>query len=110
MNKLYFPYFCFFMVFSFLSFDVEGQNNQTNESLKMIKTAKEIMISARTCALITLVAKGAARVGTMDAFDPQGDFTIWFGTNPKSGKVIQIKNDSRVTLYYLDKDETGSVH
>ena len=45
----------------------------------------------------------------MDAFPPENDFTVWFGTNPKSRKVEQIKNDARVTLYYLENDGSGYV-
>ncbi|MBE0652182.1 MAG: pyridoxamine 5'-phosphate oxidase family protein, partial [Bacteroidales bacterium] len=45
----------------------------------------------------------------MDPFLPESDFTVWFGTNPKSRKVDQIKNDPGVTLYYLDSDASGYV-
>jgi len=50
-----------------------------------------------------------ARARAMDPFLPENDFTIWFGTNANSRKVEQIKNDSRVTLYYLDTDGSGYV-
>ena len=55
------------------------------------------MISAKTCALITLDSEGRPRVRVMDPFIPENDFTVWFGTNPKTRKVEQIKNnpDSR---------------
>jgi general stress protein 26 len=45
----------------------------------------------------------------MDPFLPESDFTVWFGTNPKSRKVDQIKKDPRVTLYYLENDGAGYV-
>ena len=67
------------------------------------------MNSAGTCALITLDEEGRPRVRAMDAFPPENDFTVWFGTNPKSRKVNQIKNDPRVTLYYLENDGSGYV-
>ena len=69
----------------------------------------EIMSAAGTCTLITLDQEGRPRARVMDAFLPEDDFTVWFGTNPKSRKVTQIKNDPRVTLFYLDQDASGYV-
>ncbi len=69
----------------------------------------EIMSATGTCTLITLDQEGRPRARVMDAFLPEDDFTVWFGTNPKSRKVSQIKNDPRVTLFYLDQDASGYV-
>jgi len=52
---------------------------------------------------------GLPMARAMDPFFPEQDFTIWFGTNPNSRKVKQIKNNPVVTLYYLDKDASGYV-
>lgn len=76
---------------------------------KLIDAAKEIMNASTTCALITLDEEGRARVRAMDAFPPEDDLTVWFGTNTKSRKVEQINKDPRVTLYYLDSDASGYV-
>lgn len=88
-----------------------NQNKEHLDSLnnKLIIAAREIMTSAKTCALITLDHEGSPRVRTMDPFLPESDFTVWFGTNPKSRKVDQIKKDPRVTLYYLQSDGSGYV-
>ncbi|MDH5415425.1 MAG: pyridoxamine 5'-phosphate oxidase family protein [Flavobacteriaceae bacterium] len=67
------------------------------------------MNTAMYCALITLDEEGRPRVRAMDPFKPEVDLTVWFGTNPNSRKVSQIKNDPRVTLYYLDNDASGYV-
>ncbi len=71
--------------------------------------AKEIMNNATTCALITLDKNGAPRARTMDPFPVEDDFTVWFGTNSNSRKVLQIKSDPRVTLYYLNEESTGYI-
>ena len=76
---------------------------------RLISAAKEIMIAGGTCALITLDKEGRPRVRAMDAFLPEDDLTVWFGTTSKSRKVTQIKNNPRVTLYYLDSDASGYV-
>jgi general stress protein 26 len=80
-----------------------------SSDIKLIDVAREIMTSAGTCALITIDEEGRPRVRVMDPFLPESDLTVWFGTNPKSRKVAQIKKDSKVTLYYLDKDASGYV-
>jgi general stress protein 26 len=105
------PVILIFSVLLFMPFTGISQNKLLDDSSdnKLIYAAKEIITSASTCALITLDDEGRPRVRQMDAFPPEDDFTIWFGTNPKSRKVNQIKNDSRVTLYYLDSDDTGYV-
>ncbi|MDA3930888.1 MAG: pyridoxamine 5'-phosphate oxidase family protein [Prolixibacteraceae bacterium] len=91
-----------------LQLAVYSQNKEYNNE-ELLIVAKEIMVDAGTCALITLDNEGNSRVRAMSAFSPENDLTVWFGTNPKSRKVDQIKNDPRVTLYYLDKDASGYV-
>ncbi len=88
-----------------------SQNLELKDSLnlKLISAAKEIMVTAGTCALTTLDEEGRPRVRAMSPFIPEDDLTVWFGTNSKSRKVVQIKNDPRVTLYYLDIDASGYV-
>ena len=93
------------------SFDgfCQDEENEKKTDLQLMNAAREIMTSASTCALITLDQEGRSRARAMDAFAPESDFTVWFGTNPKSRKVAQIKNDPRVTLYYLGNDDSGYV-
>jgi general stress protein 26 len=76
---------------------------------RMLRVAREIMIAARYCALITSDETGRPQARTMDAFPPDDDMTVWFGTNPRSRKVKQIERDSRVTLYYFDPGAQGYV-
>lgn len=83
--------------------------SKDSSTIKLMIAAKEIMTAAGTCALITLDEEGRPRVRVMDPFIPESDLTVWFGTNPKSRKVNQIKKDPRVTLYYLDSDASGYV-
>jgi len=45
----------------------------------------------------------------MDPFPPDSGFTVWFGTNPRSRKVEQIRNNPKVTLYYLEESGSGYV-
>jgi general stress protein 26 len=85
------------------------KEHKDSVTVKLKTTAREIMTAAGTCALITVDQEGRARVRVMDPFPAENDFTVWFGTNPKSRKVDQIKKDPRVTLYYLDPNASGYV-
>jgi general stress protein 26 len=89
------------------SINIHGQNELSDEQL--LDAAREMMINTGVCALITQDEDGRSRVRSMDAFEPESDFTVWFGTNPRSRKVAQIKKDSTVTLYYFDADASGYV-
>lgn len=84
--------------------------NQKQEVGKDIKeVARELMIASKNCALITVDSLRIAHARTMDPFLPESDFTVWFGTNPKSRKVQDIRRNPNVTLYYFDKDDPGYV-
>jgi general stress protein 26 len=96
----------FFTPLAGLSQDIKQVDSSDS---RLLLAAREIMTSAETCALITLDQEGRARVRTMDPFDPEEDFTVWFGTNSNSRKVDQIKNDPRVSLYYLGNEAAGYV-
>tara|TARA_R110000787_G_scaffold86285_3_gene184000 strand:+ start:16872 stop:17411 length:540 start_codon:yes stop_codon:yes gene_type:complete len=111
MNK---PNSSNFLIFTIiLLFPIIGFSQKLNskDSLQQkIKTAAlEIMGTVKTCALITLDEENRPRVRAMDPFLPENDFTVWFGTNPNSRKVAQIKKNPKVTLYYLENKSNGYV-
>jgi len=100
-----------FLILFLAPFNCFCQKSETIDTTNrnLINAAREIMVDAGTCALITLDKEGRPRVRTMDPFLPENDLTVWFGTNSKSRKATQIKQDQRVTLYYLDSDASGYV-
>jgi general stress protein 26 len=75
----------------------------------LIATAREIMETARYCALITIDSKGRTHARTMDPFPPDKNMLVWFGTNPRSRKVAEIRRNSQVVLYYFDREGPGYV-
>lgn len=95
----------------FIGFRGNGQETGQNDSLniKIKNVALNMMTNAGTCALITLDENNLPMVRVMDPFKPESDFTVWFGTNPKSRKVEQIRKNQDVTLYYVDNDVSGYV-
>src|SRR6185436_7725168 len=76
---------------------------------QLITAAREIMTTTRYCALITIDARGRPNARTMDAFAPDEKMTVWFGTNPLSRKVAEIRRHPRVTLYYFDRENQAYV-
>lgn len=83
-----------------------------SEREKLIAAAREIMASARYCALITVDPSGRAQARTVDPFPPDENtavWRIWLGTNPRSRKVREIRRRSHVTLYYFDRESQAYV-
>ncbi len=99
------------LCFGAIAPSVRGQSQQLppldRESL--IATAREIMKTARYCALITLDSTGRPRARTMDPFLPDERMIVWLGTNSKSRKVAEIQRHHRVTLYYFDREDQAYV-
>lgn len=79
----------------------------TAERDTLIAVARELMASARYCALITIDSTGYPQARAMEPFPPEDDMTVWFGTKRTSRKVQEIRNNPRVTLYYADCQGDG---
>src|SRR5213078_3093086 len=71
---------------------------------QLITAAREIMTTTRYCALITTDSRGRTNARTMGAFAPDENMRVSFGTNPASRKVAEVRLNSRVTLYYFDRE------
>ncbi len=76
---------------------------------ELISAAREIMKTARYCALITNANHGRIQARTMDAFEPDDKMIVWLATNPRSSKVTEIRHNPRVTLYYFDRESQAYV-
>ena len=87
--------------------DVSMQADPTQEQI--LSAARQIMISAHYCTLITLDAEGHPQARVMDAFEPEPGLSVWFGTNSITRKVGELSRDSRMTLSYFDRDDPGYV-
>lgn len=99
------------LCFGALAPGVSGQAKQatgwSRESL--IATAREIMKTARYCALITVDSSGRLHARTMDPFPPEENMLVWLATNPKSRKVGEISHNDHVTLYYFVSEDQAYV-
>ena len=79
-----------------------SQSKKSSSQSSLISIAREIIENSGPCTLVTLDAGGNPRARVMDAFLPDEDFNIWFGTNPKSRKVAEINSDGRISILYYD--------
>src|ERR1700752_5111931 len=86
-----------------------AQQPKTLSRDELIAEAREIMTTTRYCALITIDSSGRAQARTMDAFAPDENMIVWFGTNPFSRKVAEMRRRPQVTLYYFDRENQAYV-
>ena len=61
------------------------------------------------CFLITLGESGCANARLMQPFKTEEDFTIWFGTSPRSRKVCEIAANGWATVTYENAGEHAYV-
>lgn len=93
----------------FLSGNIQAQKNEENRSDTILFAAREIIASTKYCAFITVDSTGEAHARMMVVNLPEKDFSIWFGTNVKSRKLREIKNNPNVTVYYADHGGNGYI-
>lgn len=73
-----------------------GQQQQALEA------ARGAMQAAKFCFLISVDPSGQPQSRLMEPLDADEDMKVWFGTNPKTRKVEQIRKNARTTLSYYD--------
>ena len=115
MNSI-FKYFCFLTVLFLISIYLPKGNNfaqevklSAAENDSLLSVARQYIENARFCALVTIDSSGYPHARTMDPFQPDKNWVIWLGTNPKSRKVTEIRNNPQVTLYYTGNKGEGYV-
>ncbi len=81
----------------------------TDEEMKIIDLSKEIINNCYYGTFITINKSGQPKARVMEPFEPDENMEIWMATNPKSRKVNEIKNNSKATLHYFDKNNMGYV-
>jgi len=95
-----------------------GQKNDINSKLRsnfdddekeIIKLSKEMIGNCYYTTLISIDKSGQPKARVMEPFSPDENMEIWMATNPKSRKVKEIKNNSKTTLHYFDKNNMGYV-
>ena len=104
------PFFLFLLLLMKPSIgQCQSTENVDSPEARSKAVAREIMLSAANCALVSLDEEGKARIRTMDPFAPDSNFVVWLGTSATSRKLSQIEKNPSVTLYYLTSDNSSYV-
>jgi len=99
----FFPLFV--IIFSIFSISAQELPNFAFQKLSrdsLLILARTVIDSAQCKILITVDENGKPQARTMSPFPPEDNMVIWLGTNPRSRKVKQIKNNPNVMVYYYD--------
>ena len=102
-----FFHFIFISLIIFIAYSLIAQEQQDKVQQEISRdslftVARTIIDSARCRILITVDENGKPQARTMSPFPPEENMVIWLGTNPRSRKVKQIKNNPNVMVYYYD--------
>ena len=68
----------------------------------LLTIARTIIKSAQSITFITVDKDGKPQARIMSRIPPEDDMTIWLGTNPRSRKAAQIKNNPNAMVFYYD--------
>jgi general stress protein 26 len=75
----------------------------------LLEAAREIMTATSYASLATVDLQGRPAIRAMDAMAPDEGMVVWLATNPRSGKVAQIRVSPSVALHYLHPAGSGYV-
>ena len=76
---------------------------------RIAAVARQVIDAAKFATFVTLDETGRPRSRTVQPQAPDSVFTVWFATNPRTRKVIDIGHDGRVVLHYFDPALAGYV-
>ena len=105
--KYFSSFFILFFFLVFFNYNFAQVNEIDSSRANIIAGARDIISSVKFCGLVTFGDSGQPDIRTMDPFQPDENFIVWLGTNPRSKKVNQIKNNPDVVLYYNDPAGNG---
>jgi general stress protein 26 len=105
-----------FLFFSllFASPALLAQDESTNAQAEvsrdsLLHASRTIIDSAKCKVLVSVDEDGKPHAREMDPFAPDENMVIWFGTNPGTRKVQQIKGNPNVAVFYYDSKSISYV-
>ncbi len=93
---------CALVLLAGLSGRLNAQGTAANVPTRdrVLTAAREIMVTARYCTMITNGPGLQPQARIVDAFSPDTNLIVWIATNALTRKVEEIKRDPHVTLLY----------
>jgi len=89
-----------FLLSLLLQQHVKAQNTFSRDSL--LAGAKDVISQTTFCGFVTVDATGLPHTRTMNPFPVKDDFVIWFATSRTSEKVMEMRNNPAVNVYFAD--------
>lgn len=74
----------------------------------LLDICRTTMQSAKFCAVITQ-NQDRLNARILQPFDPEMNWTIWFGTHPDSRKISDLRTNPNMTAIYYDNQDIGYV-
>jgi len=71
--------------------------------------ARSIVNAAAYATFVTIDKRGQPQTRTIQPVAPDSDFVVWFATNPRTRKVLQLRTNPRAALHYFDRERLSSV-
>jgi general stress protein 26 len=88
------------LIFLISALTVNAQPSVNRDSVLL--AAREIIKETTYCALITVDSTGQPQVRTMNPFPLNDEFITWFATSRTSRKVMEIKSNPKVSVYFAN--------
>ncbi len=82
-------------------------NKMTAEQL--LDAARGLIKQTEYCFFVTQSGDGHPHARLMQPYDPEKDFTFYFGASPNSRKVRELHGQSKVSLAFFSAQETAYV-
>jgi general stress protein 26 len=99
-----------FLIIIYFMYNGINSAQSINKDIDNRKIALEIINKADFCALITLDNEGIPEARMMQTLPTDHDFVIWLATKPNTRKVEQIKQNSKVGVYYTGNESSAYVY
>lgn len=101
-SRSFFCVFLFGFLFVSVSLFAKEPAAQVIPRDSLLIIARTIVDSADCRVLVTVDGENKPQARAMSVFPPEPDWTLWLGTNPRSRKANQIKNNPNVMVYFYD--------
>jgi len=92
------------MISSIVWGQLEGFKFQELPKDSLLAIAFEIIKTNRTCTFITVDEDDKPQARILAYFSPEDDWKIWLGTSTNSRKVVQVKNNPNVMVFFYDPE------
>jgi general stress protein 26 len=91
---------CIVLFTAIIPFGLYAQSSIAKDTIYV--AAREIMKETTYCGFVTIDATGQPQMRTMNPFPANDEFITWFATSRSSRKVLEIKANPKVCVYFAD--------